>query len=337
MKLKKSPVVSFVKRSVLLTIGLVLVVIPFTATQLTLADPGVPAFTEYPTPTANSNPTFIVTAPDGTSYFSEISAGQIGKINQSGAITEYSLPSNDSSTAPTPYGIALGNNPGEVLYTDTDNNAIGDLDTNTGAATLYPIPTAGAGPESIARDCSGGTWFTEESAAQIGKLNADGSITEFAVPGGRSNHPAIITAGPQSGTSCTPNMWFSEDNSNKIGEIDQNGTITEYTIPDGSGVYEPFGITTGPDGALWFTGLNTSGGPDIIGRLSTAGDFTLFPLPDDMSPTNITTGPDGALWFTNSGGSNESSLGHILDLRKIPQALIQPVGWTSPKLFLVFS
>jgi hypothetical protein len=28
---------------------------------------------------------------------------------------------------------------------------------------------------------------------------------------------------------------------------------------------------------------------------------------------------------------------YILDLRKIPQALIQPVGWTSPKLFLVFS
>jgi virginiamycin B lyase len=38
---------------------------------------------------------------------------------------------------------------------------------------------------------------------------------------------------------------------NKIGRITAAGAVTEFTIPsDGSG---PHSITTGPDGALWFT------------------------------------------------------------------------------------
>jgi virginiamycin B lyase len=59
-------------------------------------------------------------------------------------------------------------------------------------------------------------------------------------------------------------------------------------------------ITTGPDGALWFTGLM---GFTNIGRISSTGEVTTFPLPQDLygfddTPSNITAGPDGALWFS---------------------------------------
>src|SRR5438477_3598412 len=61
------------------------------------------------------------------------------------------------------------------------------------------------------------------------------------------------------------------------------------------------GITTGSDGALWFTSWNS------IWRLTTAGAMTEYRLPDDgvfypltRGATHITTGPDGALWFTES-------------------------------------
>lgn len=54
-------------------------------------------------------------------------------------------------------------------------------------------------------------------------------------------------------------------------------------------------ITTGPDGALWFT--ETVAGK--IGRITTAGVITEYALPASNSyPFGITTGPDGALWFT---------------------------------------
>jgi len=60
---------------------------------------------------------------------------------------------------------------------------------------------------------------------------------------------------------------------------------------------EAFGITPGPDSALWFTESNSS----KIGRLTTAGALTEFPLPNAASdPTGITAGPDGALWFTEN-------------------------------------
>ncbi|MET0476001.1 MAG: hypothetical protein ABW001_15325 [Mycobacterium sp.] len=72
--------------------------------------------------------------------------------------------------------------------------------------------------------------------------------------------------------------------------------FTEYTLPvDGS---SPFGITTGSDGALWFT----ERGADAVGSVDTDGSFSaptsLAPASD---PTAITAGPDGALWFTEQG------------------------------------
>ena len=63
-----------------------------------------------------------------------------------------------------------------------------------------------------------------------------------------------------------------------------------------------FGITVGPDGALWFTEENG----DKIGRITTAGDITEYPIPTvPAAPSEITTGPDGALWFTESGANRD--------------------------------
>ena len=107
----------------------------------------------------------------------------------------------------------------------------------------------------------------------------------------------------------------------------------------------PLGITSGPDGALWFTdvgnetigrittsgtgtsytgsGINFPGeitaGPDgtlwftnwntgTIGRITTSGTVTIYTGPGINEPNGITAGPDGALWFTNYGNN---SIGRI--------------------------
>jgi virginiamycin B lyase len=46
-----------------------------------------------------------------------------------------------------------------------------------------------------------------------------------------------------------------------MGRITTSGSITEYSLPNSSS--GPSGITTGPDGALWFT----ESGTDKIGRI----------------------------------------------------------------------
>ncbi len=70
--------------------------------------------------------------------------------------------------------------------------------------------------------------------------------------------------------------------------------ITEFPVPTTGA--EPYDITAGPDGNLWFTDI----GDDEIGMINPATDaIAEFPVPTaNASPRGIATGPDGNLWFT---------------------------------------
>ncbi|MFI6323368.1 ATP-binding cassette domain-containing protein [Nonomuraea sp. NPDC050556] len=71
--------------------------------------------------------------------------------------------------------------------------------------------------------------------------------------------------------------------------------VNQFQVGEGG----PYGITTGPDGALWFTLVHAG----AIGRITVDGSVGTFPLdPADGGPTVITPSPDGALWFTEFHG-----------------------------------
>ena len=82
-------------------------------------------------------------------------------------------------------------------------------------------------------------------------------------------------------------------------------TITNYPAP--YNISDACGITSGPDGALWFT--NTRG--NSIGRMDTSGNLVTYTDATVAAPCSITTGPDGALWFTNFGNQSYGSIGRI--------------------------
>jgi streptogramin lyase len=65
-------------------------------------------------------------------------------------------------------------------------------------------------------------------------------------------------------------------------------TITDFPISSG---FLPKGITTSPDGNLWFTGYNS------IGRITPSGVITTFVTPHYRNVA-IASGPDGNLWYT---------------------------------------
>jgi hypothetical protein len=79
----------------------------------------------------------------------------------------------------------------------------------------------------------------------------------------------------------------------------------------------PISITAGPDHNLWFTDNGSGGGE--IGRITTSGAVTMFPLPsgdvfwaeDANGVSQITTGPDGNLWFTASNNNGVSSTAYV--------------------------
>jgi virginiamycin B lyase len=90
------------------------------------------------------------------------------------------------------------------------------------------------------------------------------------------------------------------------------GQVTLFAVPMSN--VATAGITVGPDHALWFTvtdfgysGLSTT--PTAIGRITTAGRMTLFPLPSGSSPFGLVFGPEHAIWYTDP---NSNSIGRLL-------------------------
>src|SRR5258708_40355180 len=74
--------------------------------------------------------------------------------------------------------------------------------------------------------------------------------------------------------------------------------VTEYSIPTDQS--KPFGITAGPDGAMWFA----EGDGNKIGRIAMDGKVTEFVIPTAESlPGLLTTGPDGAIWVLERDGN----------------------------------
>ena len=77
----------------------------------------------------------------------------------------------------------------------------------------------------------------------------------------------------------------------------------------------PEGIAAGPDGNLWFAETNGN----QIGRITTSGPITEFPIPTaDSRPDGITAGPDGNLWFTEENPANK--IGRITTAGVIPSS-----------------
>jgi streptogramin lyase len=195
--------------------------------------------------------------------------------------------------------------------------------------------TTGNGPVGIVKGPDGNLWFAEYATNKIGRITPGGNVTEFAIPtqpGGTTPElsgafPGGIAAGPDG------KVWFTEAGSHKIGRVTTNGEITEFPLPTDNTLYgygsEPLEITTGPDGNLWFTEWGYGLEASKIGRITTNGEITEFPLSTNNSTVNdpygtranlaygITAGPDGNLWFTewnfnitgNSGGN--SKIGRI--------------------------
>ncbi len=238
------------------------------------------------------DPGSITAGPDGALWFTNPGNNSIGRITTSGAITSYTDPTIES-----PVGITTGPD-GALWFTNAGNDSIGRI-TTSGVITNY-TNSGIAGPDAIIAGPDGALWFTDFDA--IGRVTTSGVFTFYDENDGYS--PSAITVGPDGA------LWVTsegDDSSapptpNVIFRVTTSGTITNtYDVPDipigGLG-----GITSGPDGALWFVGQSgyDSG---LIGRMTTTGAFTFYTDSSGFTPDEITTGPDGALWFSDTDGN----------------------------------
>jgi streptogramin lyase len=243
---------------------------------------------EFTTPTSGSGPLLIASGPDGAVWFTEISAGKIGRIpvtaTNGSSIQEFSVPTAGSN----PFGITAGPD-GNVWFTELVGNNIGRIPVSaTSGSQITEIPTRG-NPTYIVAGPDGNLWYTEYSSGMIARIPTTAThtvpgITEFTLTS-PSSDPSGIAVGPDG------KMWFTEYNSDNIGSIAvTGGAITEFTVTG-----SPVDLSTGSDGALWFTAQTA----DAIGRIFTSGTaISTYSLPSTADGLQgIATGPDGALWF----------------------------------------
>jgi virginiamycin B lyase len=252
-----------------------------------------PVLTEYTLAKSGGKPTWVAAATDGSVWFSDPATTSVARLEPSGAVTRYPLPEGR-----TPGSLVVARD-GSV-WVATVGPAIAHL-TKSGRLVGYAVPTTQGNPMGGVPDTApaaltagpdGAIWFLEMGADKVGRITADGKITEYPLPERERMHanPEGMAVGSDGA------IWFSETLKMRMGRIDpKTFAITEFVIPPVPAGVPPATVTAGPDGAIWFDG-------SALGRMTTTGEFKAFPLPwqGQYAPNSITAGPDGRLWVIDS-------------------------------------
>jgi streptogramin lyase len=216
--------------------------------------------------------------------------------------------------------------------------------------SVLDVPGSYALPGQIVRGPDGNLWFpaiayahfaTNQPSGAIGKLLSSGQFRLFPLPA-LNSYPTSMTFGSDG------SIWFVAFEGNgqlapigdttprftagfsAIGHMTQDGQFHLFALP--SPGISVTSIAAGPDGNLWFTENVDENGTTSqrIGRMTPAGAFSAFPVPDSFADGylhQIIAGPDGNLWFSLEGAdANYNALGAIG--RMTPQGAISiaPLG-----------
>jgi virginiamycin B lyase len=283
---------------------------------------------------------------------------------------------------PRPNEITVGPGDGNLWITDDLNGIDTVAYANTTTQSNYSQDGTSAGttnqageePEAIVAGATGPLFFTNGIANQIAAVTTAGAFTIFPltapaagptpIPGSVASPNPTYSATPLPSSPPNPgpkgmvlgsdgNLYFTEMRASKIGKISTAAVMAggagktqiEYPVKTAS---QPYYLTFGPAGNLWFTEFSgaigtmttagtglveypignsaapvqimyaadgnlyfTDPGNNAIGRITPAGAILEFAVPTTHSgPFGITLGPDKNAWFTESSGGNVGYLGY---------------------------
>jgi virginiamycin B lyase len=171
--------------------------------------------------------------------------------SQTTTATDAPPPANSVERFPVPAGSAphdVAPAPdGTVWYTAQRTGKLGRLDPATGNTTEVPLGS-GSAPHGVIVGPDGHAWVTDSGLNAI--VRVDGKTNEvklFSLPAGRAGANLNTAAFDKRGI-----LWFTGQ-SGVYGKLDPaNG---QMTVDDAPRVRGPYGITTTPDGTVWYASL----------------------------------------------------------------------------------
>ena len=273
----------------------------------------------------------ITAGPDGALWFTGVT-GKVGRITTAGAVTEFAV---------------LGPDTGDQITTGPDGNLwVGDSAsqavvrvTPAGVATSFHIPGKYSTVSGLTAGPDGNLWLTGSESGYnpgqtplVAKISPGGSVTSFPFPARTTLDPtlgvpylglAALTTGPDGA------LWVGGDQI--IVRVATDGTTTRFPLTlDGA---RATSIVTGPDGALWFTETFTDANQNksaAVGRITTAGVVSQYPIPTAGSADDIVRGPGDDLWFVE-GRPDSIAYPPAGDLARItPAGVVTPVHVAFP-------
>jgi streptogramin lyase len=187
-----------------------------------------------------------------------------------------------------------------IVATNSEATTKGGPRTFTAGATEnteLPVISPATPDQAVPESTTTGTWtiIPTSYAYQWERCNASGRECA-SISGATSSTYTPVEADVEHTLVVKVTAKNSEGEGSALSiatrKVQPLGTITEYSLPPGS---KSLGITSGPDGNVWFTDVGTS----KIGKITTSGTITEYSLPSESRPSCITTGPDKNLWFTS--------------------------------------
>jgi len=200
-------------------------------------------FKEFPLKTPDSGPHGLVADKDGGIWFAAIFKGYIGKLDpHTGAVTEYRIPDPRAKDPHTP----VFDQSGILWFTLEESNFIARLDPKSGEIKVKEVPTAHAVPYGIVVTSDDTPFFCEFGTNKLASIDPKSmAIREYPLPEG---------ARPRRLTLATDNtIYYSDYARGYLGHFDpRTGKVREWASPGGSSS-RPYGITTTPDGMIWYS------------------------------------------------------------------------------------
>lgn len=245
----------------------------------------------------------IVTGPDGALWFADETTHAIGRITTSGALTRF-----EDAAIVAPTEIVAGGD-GALWFNSRTAATIGRI-TPAGAVTTVDGAVAGAhmtaGPD-------GRPWFA--GAAMVGRVTDAGidTVPTALLGFGNTNYGPLAVG-------SDGNLWVGVTSALVVSpllRITPDEVVTSFT-PEKLGTLVD--MTSGPDGAVWFTTQD-----NLIGSIAPDGTVAIHRGSWVNGPDGITASPDGDLVFANRTGrsigrvSTAGALSHIYDPTILPQ------------------
>jgi virginiamycin B lyase len=238
------------------------------------------AVQKFPAPTTSGSD--VETGPDGGIWFT--GPGLVGRMDTSGAITLQ----RPVSGTPGPISPA---GDGAMWFATTSGFLSrvvpgGDLLrlATPGKGSTGPASQAAGAPGTMVKGADGALWFVHSNPAGVGRIDSDGHVTEYGLPGTFGSELAGITAAPDGG------LWFTAPKARMVGRVSpKSGHVTSFRTS-----WNPYFITAGPSHSVWFA--MTDSGRWTITRMVPSGYMAFFQVPGTVR--GLSAGPDDGIYIS---------------------------------------